>query len=116
MHSSPSGSVRRCRVRVYIEELEGRALLSSVQRLPLSETAYSTNWSVYAAEIRLPASNAVTRSAVPNVPTVTGKANAYRRSAGWHRRLQLQLGRTARHGAGYFHLGKTTYYACGRCT
>jgi hypothetical protein len=68
------------RVRVSLEELEGRALLSSVQPLPLWHTAYSTNWSGYAAETNLsaPASNAVTQvSGSWTVPTVTGRANAY---------------------------------------
>ena len=68
------------RARVSLEELEGRALLSSVQALPLWHTAYSTNWSGYAAETNLstPASNAVTAvSGSWTVPTVKGKTNAY---------------------------------------
>jgi hypothetical protein len=68
------------RVRVYLEALEGRALLSSVQPPPVLETAYSTNWSGYAAETNLttPASNAVTQvSGSWKVPTVTGKSTAY---------------------------------------
>jgi hypothetical protein len=68
------------RVRVHLEELEGRALLSSVQPLPVWDTAYSTNWSGYAAETNLttPASNAVTQvSGSWTVPTVTGKTNGY---------------------------------------
>ncbi|MGO9154551.1 G1 family glutamic endopeptidase, partial [Mycobacterium sp.] len=73
------------RVRVYLEELEGRALLSvSLQPLPLLDTVYSANWSGYAAETNLttPKSNAVTQvSGSWNVPTVTGDTNAY--SAVW---------------------------------
>src|SRR5262249_49358771 len=68
------------RVRMDLEELEGRALLSSVQLLPVGDTAYSLNWSGYAAETNLsaPASNAVTQvSGSWNVPTVTGRTNAY---------------------------------------
>ncbi len=68
------------RVRVYLEALEGRALLSSVQPPPVLETAYSTNWSGYAAETNLttPASSAVTQvSGSWKVPTVTGKSTAY---------------------------------------
>jgi hypothetical protein len=68
------------RVRVDLEQLEGRALLSSLQPTPVWDTAYSTNWSGYAAETNLnsPASNAVTSvSGTWTVPTVTGKANAY---------------------------------------
>src|SRR4029077_4765530 len=51
-----------------------------VQPLPILDTAYSTNWSGYAAETNLstPASNAVTTvSGSWTVPTVTGKVNAY---------------------------------------
>jgi hypothetical protein len=65
---------------VSLEELEGRALLSSVQPLPVWDTTYSTNWSGYAAETNLntPASNAVTQvKGSWTVPTVTGTTNAY---------------------------------------
>jgi hypothetical protein len=67
-------------VRVHLEELEGRALLSSVQPLPLWHTVNSTNWSGYAAETNLttPASNVVTSvSGSWTVPKVTGSTNAY---------------------------------------
>jgi hypothetical protein len=102
------------RVRVYLEELEGRALLSSVQPLPLSDTAYSTNWSGYAAETNLsaPAANAVTQvSGSWTVPKVTGKASAYSSVwvgiDGYSSNSVEQLGTeqdTSRSGA-------TTYYA-----
>jgi hypothetical protein len=68
------------RVRMYLEALEGRALLSSVQPLPVLNTALSTNWSGYAAETNLstPAPNVVTQvSGSWIVPTVTGKATGY---------------------------------------
>ncbi len=68
------------RVRVYLEALEERALLSSVQPLHVLDTSYSTNWSGYAAETNLtsPASNAVTQvSGSWKVPTVSGKSTAY---------------------------------------
>lgn len=68
------------RVRVHLEELERRVLLSSVQPLPVWDTVYSTNWSGYAAETSLsaPASNAVTQvTGSWTVPKVSGKANAY---------------------------------------
>jgi Peptidase A4 family len=67
------------RVTLHLEELECRALPSSVQPA-VFETAFSTNWSGYAAETNLttPASNAVTMvSGSWTVPTVTGKTNAY---------------------------------------
>jgi hypothetical protein len=99
---------------VYLEELEGRALPSSVQPLPLWDTVYSTNWSGYAAETNLsaPASNAVTQvSGSWNVPTVTGKTNAYSSVwvgiDGYSSNSVEQLGTeqdTSRSGA-------TTYYA-----
>jgi hypothetical protein len=73
---------RRTQPRVcsYLEQLEGRALLSSVQAQPIWDTVTSTNWSGYAAETNLstPASNAVTSvSGSWTVPTVTGKTNAF---------------------------------------
>jgi hypothetical protein len=70
----------RARVGLYLEKLEDRALLSSVQPLPIWHTAYSTNWSGYAAETNLttPASNAVTAvSGSWTVPTVTGTSTRY---------------------------------------
>jgi Peptidase A4 family len=77
-------ALRKCQARsrlcMYLEELERRNLPSSVQPLPLVDTAYSTNWSGYAAETNLnnPASNAVTEvSGAWTVPTVTGSTNAY---------------------------------------
>ena len=102
------------RVRACIEQLEGRALLSSVQPMPLLHTSYSTNWSGYAAETNLttPASNAVTQvSGSWNVPKVTGKTNAYSSVwvgiDGYSSNSVEQLGTeqdTSRSGA-------TTYYA-----
>ena len=68
------------RIRLYLEALEVRALLSSVQPLPVLNTAYSTNWSGYAAVTNLstPASNAVTSvSGSWTVPKVTGTSTAY---------------------------------------
>lgn len=68
------------RVTLHLEELEKRALLSSVQPAPILDTVYSTNWSGYAAETNLstPASNAVTMvSGSWIVPSVTGKTNGY---------------------------------------
>jgi hypothetical protein len=70
----------RAGVRFYLEQLEGRALLSSVHPIPLWHTTDSTNWSGYAAETNLsaPASNAVTMvSGSWTVPKVTGTTNAY---------------------------------------
>jgi hypothetical protein len=67
------------RVTLHLEELESRALPSAVQPA-IFETAFSTNWSGYAAETNLttPASNAVTMvSGSWIVPKVTGKTNAY---------------------------------------
>jgi hypothetical protein len=69
---------------LYLEELESRALLSSVHAPPIWDTAFSQNWSGYAAETNLntPASNAVTAvSGSWTVPTVTGKTTAF--SAIW---------------------------------
>jgi hypothetical protein len=68
------------RVSLQLEELETRALLSSVQPLPIYETVPSTNWSGYAAETNLnsPASDAVTSvSGSWTVPTVSGRATGY---------------------------------------
>jgi hypothetical protein len=68
------------RVRLQVEQLEGRALLSSVQPLPMWHTAYTYNWSGYAAETNLntPASKAVTMvSGSWTVPKVTGTTTAY---------------------------------------
>jgi hypothetical protein len=102
------------RVRVCLEELEGRALLSSVQPLPVWETTYSSNWSGYAAETSLssPQSNAVTYvSGSWTVPKVTGTTNAYSSVwvgiDGYSSNSVEQLGTeqdTSRSGA-------TTYYA-----
>ena len=102
------------RVRIDLEALEGRALLSSVQPLPVLDTAYSTNWSGYAAETNLttPASNVVTQvSGAWKVPTVTGKSNGYSSVwvgiDGYSSNSVEQLGTeqdTSRTGA-------TTYYA-----
>ena len=72
------------RVRVYLEELEGRALPSSLQPLHVSDPVYSYNWSGYAAETNFsqPQANSVTAvSASWVVPKVTGNTNAY--SAVW---------------------------------
>jgi len=71
---------KQSHVSLRLEELETRALPSSVQPLATFDTAFSTNWSGYAAETNLssPASNAVTQvSGSWTVPTVTGKTNAY---------------------------------------
>jgi len=71
---------KQSHVCLHLEELETRALPSSVQPLATFDTAFSTNWSGYAAETNLssPASNAVTQvSGSWTVPTVTGKTNAY---------------------------------------
>jgi hypothetical protein len=68
------------RVRAFIEELEARALLSSLQPLPVWDTVYSSNWSGYAAatNLRAPASGAVTQVRGSwTVPTVAGSTNAY---------------------------------------
>lgn len=68
------------RIRLNLEELESRALPSSVQPQAIFDTASSLNWSGYAAETNLttPASNAVTKvSGSWIVPTVTGRTNAY---------------------------------------
>ncbi len=67
-------------VRMYLEELDVRALLSAVSPLPVFHAAESTNWSGYAAETNLSAaaSNAVTAvSGSWTVPKVTGTATAY---------------------------------------
>jgi len=75
---------RKCKsqpsVSLHLQELETRALLSSVQPSAVFETVSSTNWSGYAAVTNLnsPASNSVTKvSGSWTVPTVTGKTNAY---------------------------------------
>lgn len=68
------------RPHLFLEELEGRALLSLATPLPVWDTVYSTNWSGYAAETNLstPASNAVTQvSGSWKVPSVSGKTTAY---------------------------------------
>jgi hypothetical protein len=75
-----SKSPKQSHVCLRLEELETRALPSSVQPLATFDTAFSTNWSGYAAETNLssPASNAVTKvSGSWTVPTVTGRTNAY---------------------------------------
>jgi len=66
--------------KLYLEELENRALPSSVQPSAIFDTVQSTNWSGYGAETNLttPASNAVTSvSGSWFVPKVTGKATAF---------------------------------------
>jgi hypothetical protein len=73
---------RPIQTQVYLrlEELETRALPSSVQPQAIFDTVFSTNWSGYAAETNLsaPASNAVTKvSGSWIVPKVTGNTNAY---------------------------------------
>ena len=85
-----------------------------MQTLPLWDTAYSTNWSGYAAETNLitPASNAVTSvSGSWTVPKVTGKTSEYSSVwvgiDGYSSNSVEQLGTeqdTSRSGA-------TTYYA-----
>ncbi len=101
------------RVRVYLEELEGRALLS-LGHPTLSDMAYSLNWSGYVAETNFsqPQANSVTAvSGSWVVPNVTGNTSAY--SAIWvgidgaSNSTVEQIGteqNTSRSGA-------TTYYA-----
>jgi hypothetical protein len=97
---------------VYLEELEGRALLSSVQPLPVSDTAYTLNWSGYVAQTNLttPASGAVTEvDGSWTVPTVTGKNTAFSSIwvgiDGWSSGSVEQIGTeqdTSRSGATYY--------------
>jgi hypothetical protein len=76
-------SVRKCQKKpriLYLEELESRALPSSVQPSAIFDTVQSTNWSGYGAETNLntPASNVVTAvSGSWIVPKVTGNTNAF---------------------------------------
>jgi hypothetical protein len=63
-----------------LEELETRALPSTLQPQAIFDTVFSTNWSGYAAltNLNTPASNAVTKvSGSWIVPKVTGNTNAY---------------------------------------
>src|SRR5437870_4998940 len=78
--SQPAKRRTKSRTRLYLEELETRALPSAAASLSVLDTVYSTNWSGYAAETNLtaPAANAVTAvSGSWVVPQVTGSSTGY---------------------------------------